>query len=804
MQFYSPGATVAASQLVRFGGTEAISKIWQYLRVTSGDDQLASILVEELGRRGFTLMPTIETNSAGQRSAGHYDHIVLLSEADTVHGQYLPRAVQSAFEIQTGMIGSDLSDNTLRSSSAIMAVTNRRMTAPDIVPDWIHKYQYLRGLDGQMPGSPRPNTPTSIQSRGSEGTDARAPTGGAESRERAEGQSQFDYLRRLAARIEHLDNELRRKGEKVAAIGIFGSDVYDKLTNLEALRPGFPEAIFFTTDLDALLLPQGKMRYTRNLVVASGFDLRLRDEPQADIPPFRDTYQTAGFLATRLAIENATVAPDKLSPRLFEIGRTGARPLPINEIGSGLPNDNCSTLAHCSYLHPTIAKLYPPLSHAGRAGIAFIGTAALLALLLSLPLGREFCFAARRWREVSTAGRMPSSERPPHVGWRWITVSLLASVPPIAIASFWTPIGDWLTSNGLGEPVTFLEGTSLWTPTVLRVVSVLTAAYLIVLTFRLIQQNLRETNRALGALDALEKADAIRIGAHPLKWLRAAWTLQPVLVPPGDPYNPDGRPRRRMDELIQQFHISGRTGARALRAGVAALLMMVLWWMLCLVLGYPYSPARGSLVSFAYSLITIVDVVATLFLTFVVIDATLYSRAFILVLTAIRSEWPGRTVQLFMDNLNLPESYLDDWIDMEFMARRTEQIMKLCYFPFIVLALLLLSRNFLFANLPQKLPNIVSAALSTLFIVGSVYALRRSAETARETARQNVMTKLIAKKGNNEKRAAQLEVLLARIDTLQVGAFAPWSSQPLVKAFILPILTYGGAMLLQVYALPGG
>jgi hypothetical protein len=325
LQFYSPGATVAVSQLVRLGGTEAISKVWQYLRVTSGDDQLASILVEELGRRSLAIMPTFETNSNGQRSARHYDHVVLVSEADTVYGQYLPRAVQSAFEVQTGMIGSDLSDNTpLRSSSAITAVPNRRMTPPDIVPDWIHKYQYLQGLDGQMPASPRSDTPTSIQFRGSEGTDATALTGGAESRERAEGQSQFDYLRRLAARIEHLDTELRRKGEKVAAIGMFGSDVYDKLTILEALRPDFPEAIFFTTDLDALLLPQAKMRYTRNLVVASGFDLRLRDEVQADIPPFRDTYQTAGFLATRLAIENAAVAPDMLSPRLFEIGRTGA------------------------------------------------------------------------------------------------------------------------------------------------------------------------------------------------------------------------------------------------------------------------------------------------------------------------------------------------------------------------------------------------------------------------------------------------------------------------------------------------
>jgi hypothetical protein len=141
---------------------------------------------------------------------------------------------------------------------------------------------------------------------------------------------------------------------------------------------------------------------------------------------------------------------------------------------------------------------------------------------------------------------------------------------------------------------------------------------------------------------------------------------------------------------------------------------------------------------------------------------------------------------------------------MEFMACRTNQIMKLCYFPFIVLALLLLTRNSLSANVPKHLPTVISAIISILLIVASVFALRRSAEIARETARQNVMTKFIAKKGQNEKRAAQLELLLARIDTLQIGAFAPWSSQPLVAAFILPILTYGGTMLLQIYGLPGG
>jgi len=38
---------------------------------------------------------------------------------------------------------------------------------------------------------------------------------------------------------------------------------------------------------------------------------------------------------------------------------------------------------------------------------------------------------------------------------------------------------------------------------------------------------------------------------------------------------------------------------------------------------------------------------------------------------------------------------------------------------------------------------------------------------------------------------------------LREGAFAPWPSQPVVTAVLLPLLTYGGTTLFHLYALPG-
>src|SRR5262249_7885803 len=81
--------------------------------------------------------------------------------------------------------------------------------------------------------------------------------------------------------------------------------VYDKLLLLQALRPELPDATFFTTDLDELLLPQDKLRYTRNLLVASGYGLTLTPDLQRDVLPFRSSYQTSIFLPTTMANKKA-------------------------------------------------------------------------------------------------------------------------------------------------------------------------------------------------------------------------------------------------------------------------------------------------------------------------------------------------------------------------------------------------------------------------------------------------------------------------------------------------------------------
>ncbi|MGH8431393.1 MAG: hypothetical protein ACREUF_13430, partial [Solimonas sp.] len=126
--------------------------------------------------------------------------------------------------------------------------------------------------------------------------------------------------------------------------------------------------MLFTTDLDSRLSHPSMTRYTRNVIVASSLPLvfdETIDVAWNSIGPFRDAYQTATFLAARLAVRvcsdegcrtmkpaetpnAADVMPDcsrpdnqelacrirtaVMTPRLFEIGRDRMVELPSTGI----------------------------------------------------------------------------------------------------------------------------------------------------------------------------------------------------------------------------------------------------------------------------------------------------------------------------------------------------------------------------------------------------------------------------------------------------------------------------------------
>lgn len=197
------------------------------------------------------------------------------------------------------------------------------------------------------------------------------------------------------------------------------------------------------------------------------------------------------------------------------------------------------------------------------------------------------------------------------------------------------------------------------------------------------------------------------------------------------------------------------------------------------------------------------DVVITLLLIFLVVDATLFSRSVVIHLTAVESHWPGKLVESYKGRFHLGRANLEDWLDMRFVADRTRCITRLIYFPFLMLALLMVSRSPIFDIYNFTPTRVIAGVIMLTIIVGSVVSLRHVAEQARNTAIEHLSEKIMAAKRTNPNMGSQLEMLRTELRDMQDGAFAPPLSQPIVKAVLLPLVSYGGTWLVQLYALPG-
>ncbi len=348
LQLVSAFATVPKEKLGALPSTWG-SKL-TVLRTIGGDDDLAQALLEELALRRVN--PT-----AGKDEADCRDGMVLVSEWDTDYGRSLPTVLREQIRKRCGE------------------------SAP------VRWFSYLRGLDGTLPG---------VSDEGKSKRDAKSSRDPADAeellarsvpRDRSEGRSQFDYLRRIGDRIRMYDELEKGQGRPgVRAIGVLGSDVYDKLLVLQALRPMFPDAVFFTTDMDARLTHPDQNAWARNLVVASHYGLALHPGLQRDVPPFRDGYQTAAFLGTQMALAHGEKAPGQdvvnewlagsfaraaaertgeasfdydaaarprpfAGKKLFEIGRTRAVELDANGASFRARCDR-SHLSECRNVHP--------------------------------------------------------------------------------------------------------------------------------------------------------------------------------------------------------------------------------------------------------------------------------------------------------------------------------------------------------------------------------------------------------------------------------------------------------------------
>lgn len=806
---YAYGATApleAEAQAFAERQAAAKDRRVRVMRTIGTDDRLAARLVDELRRRDIS--PAGDCRSGGPIRS----HVAMIGEWDSVYGRELAEAMSREFRKDGRCAG---------------AVAESR---------WIHRFSYLRGLDGQIP--------TAGAKEGKDdagGASAKAADGKQTERaiERAEGQGQFDYLRRLGDRLQDLDDALVAQGQgRVRAIGVVGGDVYDKLVVLQALRDRFPAALFFTTDLDARMLHPAEQAWARNLVVASNFGLQLAPALQGDIPPFRDGYQTSLYLSSLIALHNARrdcrgastsgciteaqVAGWLGDGRVFEIGRSRAFDFSPVDDASALACQAGTGLEHCARVQPGGSLPYP---RPGRAVATCIAASAMVALLLlawiavTRPAYRSW---VRRHRAVVRRG-----------AFGLVAAAVLVTV---FAGPLWSAVATWLTESGAGEPVAFFEGISIWPTQCIRLVAIVFSLAFVIVSWRMLAGNLDAMSKQLhfsrSRTILVRRLDAYY--ARQSVW-RALYRMFAFRIDQDDIRHV---PRLDLSSAAQQFWAKyiyqGRFRARFVRVLVASLAYTAVAAAVVFVFGLPATPSRGGRAWLVNLVLLWTSIGLMHFILFYVVDATVFCVQLINGLSRGLGErtfyWPCRALDDFAHILgiqpravvpndppgpapleseatkpavdpaqaaatDLRRRIVESWLSIRFIAMRTRVVAALVYFPFVVISLMFLARNRAFDNWSLPLGLALVFAASTFIVSICAVMLRISAERARRKVLDLLGAILLLLKGREDKTAAQVELLMANIRGFREGAFAPYSQQPIFRALLLPLSTFGGSAL---------
>jgi hypothetical protein len=700
-------------------------------------------------------------------------------------------------------------------TSASAGLSDATSTSADLHPTC---FTYLRGLDGLTPPEPAHSgaTPSTTDSS----TSAYPKTTSTGAPQSSSGAKQLDYLLRLSASIAagaregHCNGPGRVDSGKAEnctrAIGILGSDLYDKVLVLQALHRALPRAVFFTTDLDARLLDPQHLKWTRHLLVGSGYGLVVRPELQADIPPFRDTYQTSIFLATILAADQEFSSAVQTArnqgmdrsplelvghwssrPRVFEIGRTAA--FDLHEKRRLGP---CPTILECRDVSPVPAGAYWS-DPAPSTGLKLsLGVIAVLLTAAFIALGPH------PNRQPQRLASPPEGKGRPER--TWMTVCMIGIAGLVLTTLLWPSIARL----GAGDevPIPIFSGASIWAGLMVEFLATLAVICLGIRG----QRELDQDAVCIGEQFDLMPPDAL-LQYRTAQMARLGWRCQlkeliwlPIQRKSTTEDPPDAGSPSALERLLARYLYRGRARARITRVSIVTLLSVMALIPIDRIAGTSYIEAgvlwpTGPEARIA-ALVSLMGLLSIQFLVFWVADAMLLSRAFALELLREWPEWPTDVSQRKETELGLSSDPAVIWLNLQLVAARTACVVTLVWYPSLVIAGMAIAAftvefgPFSFASNP------VSLIISTLILVAAALLLRASAESLKGSALtrlENYRIRALTPRDPKSTEASQLDHLIARVDALGKGAFAPYSQQPLIKAILLPAATYGANLLLQ-------
>jgi hypothetical protein len=737
------------------------------------DDQQFQALIAELERRQVRL---------------GWDAVILIGEWDSFYGRALPLEFRAAACAKV----ATFSEADLKQIQVPADIKRWCATIPHAVDLQIHRpadyealtlnvfrYSYLSGLDGEVPGDDAARA-------GRAGKTNPGDPSKDHTRDRPEGTSQLDYVRALVARIHD-------EGEGARAIGILGTDPYDALLIIKALRPAFPHAIFFTVDLDARHLHPSEYKSTRNMVIASPFGLQLDGGLQRDVPPFRSSYQTSAYLATLQAVGHIRCRSESLihggtgpcasgyrvsmtpedrvydagaHPRLFEVGRNGA--VDVSVVG----REGVRTV------HPLRADLAHTEAYGqSKQGVGFDNTTVVAVLMVALLIGTVIAWCNQRlWLWVSTNTRL--------VGFAAILLmGLFAAFAAFGGAS------AVLADHDQGEPFSWTAGVSIWPSELLRLLVVVFCLVFLAKGSHDLTKNSEDITREFQFQDdsGRQSFSCVSFWTNLKRVYHPAATMTATTV----------------DQAWAWYREAGKVSQWAARTMLLFVLYLgTMWGLGYFVLDEEYiHPCRGWLSCRVDWFMTLSSAALVVLLNLAVFDAVMLCRRWIGWVTASTGGWSDQVQEEYLRDYGLSQAKKAEFEKLKYLAvidligQRTEVVNRLIRYPFIALLIMIAGRNDYFDIWNYPLLLLFTWAVNVLLALLAAYLLYQAASRAKAAMLAGLsrqMVQALESGQDHDVRMKQIQFIVDEVEANEQGAFVPLYQQPVIESSL-----YGLVALLQ-------
>jgi hypothetical protein len=143
---------------------------------------------------------------------------------------------------------------------------------------------------------------------------------------------------------------------------------------------------------------------------------------------------------------------------------------------------------------------------------------------------------------------------------------------------------------------------------------------------------------------------------------------------------------------------------------------------------------------------------------------------------------------------------MEEWMLVHLVAKRTEAVGGLIFYPFIVWVGMFLSRLNYFDNWQMPVGLGIVISMGALLAWSSAFVLRRSAEKLRASALHRLrmhLARVVNARERDDGLESRIEFAIKDILEVRDGAFAPFTHQPVLHALLVPFGGVGSVYLLE-------